>query len=105
MANVIPPEQRPQAVRALAARQAIAQRFLAAAQQAAVPAYEGPLGLPAFLSLRTIRTQHDGSLNFTLNVPAEHVPDIYLHLTTLCGQPLAVTLEPIDISSIEPYDA
>lgn len=88
--------------RAEAARRTISERFLAATKTAQA-AYQGPLGLPAFLSLRSIRTNNDGSLSFTLQVPAEHVPDIYLPLTSMCGSPLAVSLEIIDIDEDDPF--
>ena len=88
--------------RAEAARRTISERFLAAAATTQTT-YEGPLGLPAFMSLRSIRTNNDGSLSFTLNVPAEHVPEMYLPLTTMCGMPLAVSLEVIDIDEDDPF--
>ena len=97
-------EVKPYVLRAQAARRAISERFLAAAQTAPAP-HQGPLGLPAYLSLRSIRTNNDGSLSFTLQVPVEHVPDIYLPLTTMCGMPLAVTVEIIDIGDEDPFCA
>lgn len=102
--NVTPADMRPNALRAQAARQAIAERFLAAVNDNPPATADGPLAFPAFMSLKTIRVAHDGSLNVSLNIPAEHMNEIFLPLTAYCGHPLAVTMEVIDIEHIEPYD-
>ena len=98
------PDMRPTAIRARNARQAIAERFIAAANTEPPPTADGPLAFPAFLSLTSIRTTHDGSINLTMNVPSEHVHETLLPLLAYCGHPLAVSIELIDISNIEPYD-
>lgn len=100
--SVTPREARPQTVRAAAARQAIAERFVAASQKPPVEPYNDPLALPAIMSLKGLRVQHDGSLQILLSIPREFVADVFLPLTTLAEQPLAVTLEPIDLPE---YDA
>jgi|SRR5215467_6518175 len=100
MNRVTPADQRPQALRAVAARQAIAERFLAAANTPPSAANE-TLAFPAFLSLKSIRIQHDGSLNISINIPAEHVNDTFLRLTGYCGHPVVVSMDVIEIDHID----
>lgn len=92
---------RPQTLRAQAARQAIAERFLAAVNDNPPPTADGPLAFPAFLSLTSIRTASDGSINLSLNVPSEHVHEMLLPAMAYCGRPLAVTIEVIDVDGID----
>lgn len=101
MKNVTP-DQRPNAIRARNARQAIAERFLAAAEQTPLPSADGPLAFPAFMSLASIRLSNDGSLNVSFNIPAEHANEVFLPMTAYCGHPLAVSVEVIDISEVDP---
>ena len=92
---------RPQTLRSQAARQAIAERFLAAVNENPPPSADGPLAFPAFLSLTSIRPSSDGSLNISLNIPSEHMHECFLPLTAYAGHPLAVSIEIIDISEID----
>lgn len=55
--------------------------------------------------MRSIKTNNDGSLSFTLQIPADYVPDIYLPLTTMCGMPLACSLEVIPLDDEDPFGA
>lgn len=95
----------PHVQRAQAARRTISERFLAAASQEAKPPWQGMLGLPAFLSLNSIRPTRDGSIAFTLVVPSEHMAETLPALVGMGGRPLAVTMEIIDTDNIEPFDA
>jgi hypothetical protein len=85
------------------ARRTIAERFLAAATETAQTPDQEPMGFPAHMSLRSIRTGIDGSIIFSLQIPADFSPEAWAKLVHLAGYPLAVTLELINIDKEDPF--
>jgi hypothetical protein len=92
------------ALRAQAARRTITERFLAAAQETK-PSWTGALGLPAFLSLTSLRATRDGCLSFSLSIPSGNMAEVLPALVSMAGKPLAVTIEAMDTDDLDPFDA
>ncbi len=88
--------------RAAEARAAISARFLAVAEETTRPPVpREPLGIPAHLSLKSMRFAETGVLIVPLYVPPEYAAELYPQLAALIGYPLAVSLEVMDLTDLD----
>jgi hypothetical protein len=94
-----PYQRHPSTPKEAALRVVIAERYKNIENETIVEDLPSIFGFPAFIDdMKSVRFHTDGSLSIHVMIPPSFVEDLYKYIPYIAGQPMAVTMEPIQVT-------
>ena len=94
-----PYQRQPSTPKEAALRFVIAERYKNVENETSIEDIPSIYGFPAFVTdMKNVKMLEDGSVSIHLVIPSSFVEDIYRYIPYICGNPMAVTMEPIRVT-------
>lgn len=94
-----PYQRHPSTPKEAALRHVVSERYKDIERRVIVEDIPSIFAFPAFINdMKNVKFLADGSLLMSLMIPPSFIDDIYKYLPHMTGQPMAITMEPIQVT-------